>query len=225
MHPDTFGRLKGAPCSFGEDIFIYLSLNNKINKLWLCLYVADPATFLALNSVLRTWLSSEDSFFYSAMGKKKLYFWVCISINQTLSPNTGQTTRPSATTSLHCISGPAGTAITERRQRSLSWVAALPCSGASAVERPPDQCQDSRTTRHLPQKTQDSFVQTSPRPEIARLLFFSRARQCSFKSISCHGYTNQTWSCFTSSTRNSVQTYCKGFIDYISEHVLQNAFL
>ena len=74
MHPDTFGRLKGAPCSFGEDIFIYLSLNNMINKLWLCLYVADPATFLALNSVLRTWLSSEDSFFYSAMGKKKIIF-------------------------------------------------------------------------------------------------------------------------------------------------------
>ena len=31
------------------------------------------------------------------------------------------------------------------------------------LERTPDQCQDSRITHHLPQKIQDSLVQTSPR--------------------------------------------------------------
>ena len=35
-------------------------------------------------------------------------------------------------------------------------VATLLCSGTSVVERTPDRCQDSRATRHLPQKTQDS---------------------------------------------------------------------
>ena len=37
------------------------------------------------------------------------------------------------------------------------------------VESTPDQCQDSWITFHLPQKTQDSFVQTSPRPRKAWL--------------------------------------------------------
>ena len=66
---------------------------------------------------------------------------------------------PHAPTSalLYYISWPAGTA-------SLSAVATLLCFGTSVVERTPDQCQDSGITRHLLKKTQDSFVQTSPRP-------------------------------------------------------------
>ena len=40
----------------------------------------------------------------------------------------------------------------------------LLCSGASLVEWTPDQSQDCRVTLCLQQKTQDSFVQTSPRP-------------------------------------------------------------
>ena len=36
------------------------------------------------------------------------------------------------------------------------------CFGTSVVEQTPDQCQDSRVTLHLLQKTQDSFVQPSP---------------------------------------------------------------
>ena len=43
------------------------------------------------------------------------------------------------------------------------------CAGTSVVERTPDQCQDSGITLHLPQKTQDSFLQTSPWPRIASL--------------------------------------------------------
>ena len=61
--------------------------------------------------------------------------------------NTGQTTRPSESTLLHYISWPAGAHHWEQ--------IALLCSGASVVERTPDQCQDSRVTHHLPQKTQD----------------------------------------------------------------------
>ena len=81
-----------------------------------------------------------------------------------LPPNTGQTTRSSAGSSLHYISWLAGTAIAESKQRSLSAeVMTLLCSGAPVVEQSPDQCQDSRVTRHLSQKTQDSLVQTSPR--------------------------------------------------------------
>ena len=84
-----------------------------------------------------------------------------------LPPNTGQTTRPSTSTSLHYIRWPAGNGITESKQSSLSEAATLLCSGTSAVDQTPDQCQDNRVTRHLPQKTHDSFVQTSPRPRIA----------------------------------------------------------
>ena len=46
------------------------------------------------------------------------------------------------------ISWPAGTVITESKQRSLSKVTTLLCSGASVVEWTPDQCQDSWVTRH-----------------------------------------------------------------------------
>ena len=52
----------------------------------------------------------------------------------------------------------------------LSEVKTPLCSAASVVEWTTAQCHDSRVTRHLPQKTRDSLVQTSPPPCIARLL-------------------------------------------------------
>ena len=64
---------------------------------------------------------------------------------------------PGMSTSLNYISWPAGTLITESKQRSLSEMTTLLCSGASVLEPTPNQCQDS----HLLQKTRDSFVQTS----------------------------------------------------------------
>ena len=59
--------------------------------------------------------------------------------------------------------------IAESKQGSLSKVTTLLCSCTLVVERTPDQCQDGRTTRHLPQKTQDSFAQCSFQPCIAWL--------------------------------------------------------
>ncbi|XP_030298124.1 psychosine receptor-like [Sparus aurata] len=50
-----------------------------------------------------------------------------------LPPNTCQTTCPSESTSLYDISWPAGTAIAECKQRSLSEVETLLCYGASLV--------------------------------------------------------------------------------------------
>ena len=52
-----------------------------------------------------------------------------------LPPNTGQTTRPSMSTSLHYISWPTGTAITDSKQRLHSEVTAPLCSGATVVEK------------------------------------------------------------------------------------------
>ena len=52
-------------------------------------------------------------------------------------------------------------------QRSLSQITTVLCSGASVVEQTPDQRQDSRVGRHIPQKTQDSLVQPTPQPCIA----------------------------------------------------------
>ena len=59
--------------------------------------------------------------------------------------------------------------IVEIKQSPLSKVATLLCFGTSVVGRSPDKCQDSGITLHLPQKTQDSSVQTSPWPSIAWL--------------------------------------------------------
>ena len=81
-----------------------------------------------------------------------------------LPPNTGLTTHPSESTVLFYISWPAGTTITESKWSLLTEVVILLCMGTSVVERIPDQCQHSWSTLHIPQKTQDSFVQTSPRP-------------------------------------------------------------
>ena len=44
----------------------------------------------------------------------------------------------------------------------------------SVVKGTPDQCQDSRISRHLPQNTYDSLGQTSPRPCLAWLAPSSR---------------------------------------------------
>ena len=74
-----------------------------------------------------------------------------------VTPNTGLTTCPRASTSLHIINWPAGTAITENKQKSLSKVKTLLCSGHSVVTWTPDQCQDDRVTRHL-SKTEDSIL-------------------------------------------------------------------
>ena len=64
-------------------------------------------------------------------------------------PNTGQTIRPITSTLLYYISWPDGTAVTESKPRLLSKATTLLRSGASGVERTPNQCQDSRVTRHL----------------------------------------------------------------------------
>ena len=72
-------------------------------------------------------------------------------------------------TSLFHISWPAGTSITQSNQWPLSKDATLLCFGTSVVEQTTDQCQDSAINLHLPQKTQDSFFQTSPWLCIARL--------------------------------------------------------
>ena len=56
-----------------------------------------------------------------------------------------------------------------RKQSSLGEVVTLLCSGTSVVEQTPDQCQESRMTLNLLQKTQNSLVKTSPRPSIAWL--------------------------------------------------------
>ena len=75
-----------------------------------------------------------------------------------LPPNTGQTKRPSLSTSLYYISWLAGTAITVSKKILLCEVTTLLCSEASVVEWTHDQCQDSGITHNLPQKTQDSFL-------------------------------------------------------------------
>ena len=75
-------------------------------------------------------------------------------------------TCPRESTSLFCISGPAGSAIAESKPRSLSRVTTLLCSGASVEERAPDQRQNSRVALCLQQETPDSFVQTSPPPSV-----------------------------------------------------------
>ena len=62
------------------------------------------------------------------------------------------------TPALHDISWPAGNAIAESKQDLLSKVMTLLCSCASAVEQTPDQYHNSRVSRHLPQKTQDSLL-------------------------------------------------------------------
>ena len=54
-----------------------------------------------------------------------------------------------------------------RANNTRSVKSQLFCFGTSVVEQTPDRCQDSRVARHLPQKTQDSSVQTSPPPRIA----------------------------------------------------------
>ena len=74
-----------------------------------------------------------------------------------LPPNTGQIARPGKSISLIYVSWLTGIAI---KQSTLSKVVTLLCFGTSVVKRTPDQCQD---TLHLPQKTQDWFVQTSLR--------------------------------------------------------------
>ena len=51
---------KGARCSFREDILI--RRETQFHAVLRCLYVADPATFLASNSVLGTLFSSENSY-------------------------------------------------------------------------------------------------------------------------------------------------------------------
>ena len=85
-----------------------------------------------------------------------------------LPPNTGQTTCPiMPPLLLRC--GRAGRLALpsfKSEQSPLSEVATLLCFGTSVVEQTPDQCQDSRITYHLLKKTQDSFVQTSPRPRL-----------------------------------------------------------
>ena len=67
-----------------------------------------------------------------------------------LPPNTGQTTRPSMSTSLCSISWQAGTTITESKQSSLSEVVSLLCSGTvhSGMNSQPM----SGITLHLPQR-------------------------------------------------------------------------
>ena len=84
-----------------------------------------------------------------------------------LTPNTGQTTRPSKSTSLHYISWPAGTTITENKQLfsvlALQWWNELPTNVRTT---------ESLTIFHKRLKTQDSLVQT-PTPSSNIVSIFS----------------------------------------------------
>ena len=82
-------KVKGAPCSFGEDILIRwqnLCFHDWINKLTsgltfftvsLCWYVADPATFLVSNSVLGIFFSLWEQLVYSVMEKESPSLYYC----------------------------------------------------------------------------------------------------------------------------------------------------
>ena len=85
-----------------------------------------------------------------------------------LPPNTGQTTRPSANTSLHYISWAGGTAIGEREQRSLSKFTTLFWDLSGAKNSRPMSGQQSRS----PSSAKDSrLTQSSPQPCIAWLYY------------------------------------------------------
>ena len=57
-------------------------------------------------------------------------------------------------------------------EQTKPTVMTLLCSGISVVELTSNQCQDSKITPHLLEKTQDSFFQTSPQPHITWLSIF-----------------------------------------------------
>ena len=61
--------------------------DNTIYTVLLCLCVADPATFLASNTVLGTLFSSEKSFFYSLLKKSLYYYLIYIVSIKILSLN------------------------------------------------------------------------------------------------------------------------------------------
>ena len=75
-----------------------------------------------------------------------------------LPPNTGQTTHPSASTSLLSISWPAGTAIAERKQRSLSKVDSFLSAVVSLLAHPQDQCHDRRLPRIFQGKKKKKYM-------------------------------------------------------------------
>ena len=105
--------------------------------------------------------------------------------NCTHLPNTGQTTHPSANTSLHYISGPASTTITESKQRSLREVTTLfrrlsggtdswPMSGQQGHS--PSSAKDSRLPCSDFTLTQHSRI---PPNTILYILYIVYAHVCS----------------------------------------------
>ena len=67
MNTRLISGIKGVLCSFGEErrkVFTNgFFLMSQFHTVLLCLYVADPATFLSSNSILRTLFCSENSLF------------------------------------------------------------------------------------------------------------------------------------------------------------------
>ena len=102
-----------------------------------------------------------------------------------LCPNTSQTTHLSMSTSLYYIRWLAGTVIAESKQRLLSEIATLLCTGTKVVERTSDQCQESRITAHLLQKTQNLKPIWTNQPTIFFFFFFSGVEK--FCSWYCYG--------------------------------------
>ena len=84
-----------------------------------------------------------------------------------LTPSIGKATHPNSIPPLNYLSSTSGTAIAKSKQRSINKVTTLLCFGTSVVERAPCRCQDRRVAHQLPQKTQNSPVQSSPRPCVA----------------------------------------------------------
>ena len=72
------------------------------------------------------------------------------------------------------------TAIAESKQSLLSEVRALLCFCASVVEWTPDHCQDSRVTRHLPQKTHLFRLHLDPYSKFFSFLLYWQWYVCVF---------------------------------------------
>ena len=79
-----------------------------------------------------------------------------------LPPIVSQTTHTSSSAPLNDLSWTHGPAIAKGKQRLHIKVTPLLYSGTTVVEQAPCRCQGLRVNHQLPQKTQESLVQSSP---------------------------------------------------------------